>query len=233
MTIAICSNEHGMLWAFDDRLPHRWGRTERPTPSGEYVSIVAAFCGDPLEVVFLQETESHKILLADPKWCGILSYMGVELTYTLGQDWLLSHFPDFVSPHASRIKLMSLQYAQESKLPSFDKRTFDIKARSKYDLKPCQIKTAISYAERIHKLCKSDEEFAVKLDAIFSKIKSIDRMHLSSEMGEINYEEDAMIMSVIQPLIDDGRLTPPQSDIDYFLEGLDPDLNLFDHQPVA
>jgi hypothetical protein len=231
--IAICSNEHDILWFFDDRLPHRWGKPERPTPPGEYVSVIAAFCGDPLEVVFLQETESQKILLADPKWCGILSYMGIEATWTGGQDWILSHFPDFVSPHASRIKLIALQYGKESKSPTFDKRMFDTKARLKYDLRREQVKTAISYADRIHKGCKSDEEFAIKLDAVFSKIKSIDRMHLSSEMGEINYEGDAMIMSVIQPLFDDGRLTPPQSDIDYFLEGLDPDLNLFDHQPVA
>jgi hypothetical protein len=228
MTIAICSNEHNTLWVFDDRLPQRWGRPERPTRPGEYVSIIAAFAGDPLEVVYLQETESQKILLADPKWCGILSYMGIEATYTQGQDWTLSHYPDFISPYAGSIKLVSLQYDKESKSPSFDRRAFDIKARLKYDLKPCQIKAAISYAERIHQECKTDEEFAVKLDAVFSKVKAIDMMHLSAEMGEINYETDAMIMSVLQPLFDDGRLTPPQSDIDYFLDGIDPDMDPFE-----
>lgn len=203
MTVVICSNEHDLLWVFDPRLPQRWSVLPG-TPIGTYYSIAAAFVGDPLEVVYLQETESQVIVLADPKWVGILSYLGIEVSqdYCHGQNWILSHYVDFISPYAEQIKLTALDFVQEYKPTDFNQKVFEVKAWIKYSLKPCQVKTAILYAKRIYKGCKSDEEFAAKLDAVFEKVKTIERLHLSSSATErVDYQTNSIVTSVVNDLI--------------------------------
>jgi hypothetical protein len=200
MTVAICSNEHDLLWVFDERLPHRWAMMPN-TPIGTYCAIAAAFVGDPLEVVHLQETESNKILLADPQWVGIIAYLGVEAGHSPDQTGILSDHIDFISPYGEQLKFAALDYAQEFKSGDINDAIFSLKAWNKYDLKPCQVKAAILYAKRISRGCKSVDEFAEKLDAVFEKVKTIERLHISPIAANIDLETNLLVTSVARDLI--------------------------------
>lgn len=197
MTVIICSNEYDLLWVYDDRLPQR--RFAIPsTPIGTYCSIAAAFVGDPLEVVYLQETESKKILVADPKWMGILPHLGINLGDSHNKAGILFEYPDFVSPYASAIKLTASDFLLESQQSNFDMKVFLIKAWIRYDLKPSQVNTAIRYAKKIDDYCASNEEFFFRLDSIFEGIKDIETLYLSEELARINVEIDSSA-----PLVED------------------------------
>jgi hypothetical protein len=218
MTVVICTNEHDLLWVFDDRLACRWF-SKPSTPVGEYWSIAAAFVGEPLEIVYLQETASSKILLADPHWMGILSYLGIEMNNS--QTGILSEYPDFVSPHGSMIKLAASDFIQESLLPGFDLKIFSISAGTRYNLQPSQVATAIRYAERIDNNSSSDLESLFKLNAIFQKIEDIDTAGISDELERINNEITAQT-----PLVNDLMATTEQivkdpTDLRYILPGLE------------
>ena len=220
MTVAICSNEHDLIWVFDDRTPHKWF-SNPSTPVGTYWSISAAFVGDPLKVVYLQETESEKILVADPKWVGILSYLGIEVGNSRGQSAILSEYPDFVSPYASLIKLAASDFIQESKEPDFNVEIFYLKIWIRYSLTPSQVKTAVRYAKKIDKDCKSDTEFFLKLDSIYEKVKNIETLHLSKELERINGEMNSSA-PVTKNLISEADRTKKElEEMSDFLEGLD------------
>jgi methyl-accepting chemotaxis protein len=221
MTVAICSNEHDLVWVFDDRVPHKWF-SNPSTPVGTYCSIAAAFVGDPLKVVYLQETESEKILVADPKWVGILTYLGVEVGNTHGQSAILSEYPDFVSPYASLIKLAASDFIQESKLSDFNVEIFIIKAWIQYSLKPSQVKTAIRYAKKIDKSCEGDADFFLKLDSIYESVKNIETLHLSKELERINDEMNSNAQSAKKLISETNQMTDDlRTMADEFLEGLD------------
>jgi hypothetical protein len=221
MTVAICSNEHDLIWVFDDRLPHRWSNIPS-TPVGTYCSIAAAFVGDPLKVVYLQETESERILVADPKWVGILTYLGIEVGNAHGQSAILSEYPDFVSPYASLIKLAASDFIQESKSPDFNVEIFNMKAWIRYSLKPCQVETAIRYAKKIDKNCGGDAEFFFKLDSIYENVKNIETLHLSTELERINNEMNSSALSAKNLISETNQMTDDLRIMaDEFLEGLD------------
>lgn len=221
MTVAICSNEHDLIWVFDDRLPNKWSNIPS-TPVGTYCSIAAAFVGDPLKVVYLQETKSEKVLLADPKWVGILTYLGIEVGNAHGQSAILSEYPDFVSPYASLIKLAASDFIQESKSPDFNVEIFIIKAWIQYSLRPCQVKTAIRYAKKIDKSCRGDTEFFFKLDAIYESLKNIETLHLSTELERINNEMNSSAVAAKDLISETNQMTDDlRTMADEFLEGLD------------
>lgn len=221
MTVAICSNEHDLIWVFDDRVPHKWF-SNPSTPAGTYFSIAAAFVGDPLKVVYLQETKSEKVLLADPKWVGILTYLGIEVGNAHGQSAILSEYPDFVSPYASLIKLAASDFIQESKSPDFNVEIFIIKAWIQYSLRPCQVKTAIRYAKKIDKSCRGDTEFFFKLDAIYESLKNIETLHLSTELERINNEMNSSAVAAKDLISETNQMTDDlRTMADEFLEGLD------------
>jgi hypothetical protein len=223
MTVIICSNEHNLIWVFDERLPHRW-RGRQETPTGEYISMAAAFVGDPLEVVYMQETESGKVLLTDSKWTGILSYLEAEVHHSQEPDWILSHYPDFASPYADQIKQSALEYAQEYNQPTFDIDTFVLASWVKHDLRKCQVKTAVNYAKRIFRGCKNLEGFVMNLNKIFERIKTIERLHLLTSKKEIDCDDPSIVASVLGnpiPTSEDRQLTQVEIDMKYFLEGID------------
>jgi hypothetical protein len=223
MTVAICSNEHDLIWVFDDRVPHKWF-SNPSTPVGTYCSIAAAFVGDPLKVVYLQETESEKILVADPKWVGILSYLGIEVDSSRGQSAILTEYPDFVSPYASLIKLAASDFIQESKLPDFNVEIFYMKIWIRYSLTPCQVKTAIRYAKKIDKDCRDDEEFFFKLDSIYEKVKNIETLHLSTELERINDEMNSNASDAKDLISETNQITDDlEGMMSEFLEGLNID----------
>jgi hypothetical protein len=224
--IMICSNEHDLRWFYDDRLNQRWGG-KPDTPEGTYHSVAGAFTGDPLKIVLLQETESKRILIAEPKWTNMLAYMSLEATYAQGKigSWILSNFPDFVSPYAEQIRLAALEFVREYKPIGYNDEIFQINhatargfhtiAWSKYDLQPCQVKTAIDYARRTNDGCKNVEHFVTRLNNIFERIKNIERLYLSAPTDSL---AKSMIDSV---LVETGQKTQMQLDAEYFLEGLD------------
>jgi hypothetical protein len=217
MTVAICSNEHNLLWVFDDRLPQKWG-TRPDRIAGTYSAVAAAFVGDPLEVVFLEETESKKVLLADPQWASILAYLGIEFGNLQGEVGFLAEYIDFASPYASSIKFAALDYAQEFKSGDINDEIFYLKAWGKYDLKRCQVKAAIRYAKRISRGCKTVDEFAEKLDAVFEKVKTIERLHLSPIAAKIDFETNSTVTSVVGDFIPEIEATTRKSAVDSWLD---------------
>lgn len=223
MTVAICSNEHDLIWVFDDRLPGRWSNLPN-TPVGTYCSIAAAFVGDPLKVVYLQETESQKILVADLTWVGILTYLGIEVGHAHSQSAILSEYPDFVSPYASLIKLAASDFIQESKSPDFNVEIFNMKAWIKYSLKPCQVEVAIRYAQKIDKNCGGDVEFFLKLDSIYEKVRDIETLHLSTELERIKSEMNLSALAAQDLMSKTNQITDDlEGMMSDFLKGLNLD----------
>jgi hypothetical protein len=218
MTVAICSNEHDLIWVYDDRVPHKWF-SNPSTPVGTYCSIAAAFVGDPLTVVYLQETESEKILIADPKWVGILTYLGIEVGHSHGQSAILSEYTDFVSPYASLIKLAASDFIQESKLPDFNIEIFNIKAWIKYSLQQCQVKTAIRYAKKINDGCVDDVEFFLKLDSVYERVKNIETSYLSTELERINDEINSSAPAVNDLIQTTNKVADELQEMKDFLAG--------------
>jgi hypothetical protein len=187
MTVVICTNEHDLVWVFDDRTADKW-LSKTTTPVGEYWAIAAAFAGDPLEMVYLQETESNKILLADPKWMGILGYMAVEINTP--QTAILSQYPEFVSPRGSLMKLVASDLIRESNLPGFDCRLFFTSACTKYGLDPCQVLTAIRYGKEIDDDSSNYVEALAELESIFQRITDIHEFCLGIKIPEVKTEPD-------------------------------------------
>jgi hypothetical protein len=221
MTVVICSNEHDLRWVYDDRLPQRWFSLP-DTPVGEYSSIAAAFVGDPLEVVYLQETESKRVLVADPKWMGVLPHLGIGINSIYDQPGILSEYPDFVSPYAGLIKLAASDFIQESKSPDFNIEIFNLKAWIKYSLDPCQVKTAIRYAKKIDEGCINDVDFFLKIDSIYEKVRSTETLALSTELERINDEMNSSAVAAKDLISETNQMTDDlRTMADEFLEGLD------------
>jgi hypothetical protein len=223
MTVAIWSNEHDLLAVYDDRLPQRWF-SYPDTPVGEYISIAAAFVGDPLEVVYLQETESKKVLVADPKWMGVLPHLGIGINSIYDQAGILSEYPDFVSPYAGLIKLAASDFIQESRSPDFNIEIFILKAWVKYSLEPCQVKTAIRYAKKIDKGCINDVEFFLKIDSIYEKVRNTETFVLAEELERINDEIKSSSLAAKNLVSETSQMTDDlEGMMSEFLEGLNID----------
>jgi hypothetical protein len=223
MTVVICSNEHDLLCVYDDRLPQLWF-SYPDTPVGEYISIAAAFVGDPLEVVYLQETESKKVLVADPKWMGVLPHLGIGINSIYDQAGILSEYPDFVSPYAGLIKLAASDFIQESRSPDFNIEIFNLKAWVKYSLKPSQVETAIRYAQKIDKGCINDVEFFLKIDSIYEKVRNTETFVLAEELERINNEINSSSLAAKNLISETSQMTDDLEEMmSDFLEGLNID----------
>jgi hypothetical protein len=222
MTVAIWSNEHDLLAVYDDRLPQRWF-SYPDTPAGEYISIAAAFVGDPLEVVYLQETESKKVLVADPKWMGVLPHLGIGINI-YDQAGILSEYPDFVSPYAGLIKLAASDFIQESRSPDFNIEIFILKAWVKYSLEPCQVKTAIRYAKKIDEGCINEVEFFLKIDSIYEKVRNTETFTLTRELERINNEMNSSALAAKNLISKTSQIEDDLEEMmGEFLEGLNID----------
>jgi hypothetical protein len=169
VTVIICANENNIHWKFDSRTDNR-ARANPNNAPGTYWAIVAAFAGEPLNLIYFHEVGQSLPTYADPYWLGILAYLKNDL----GGDRPpapITDYPEFLSPDAELIKLVTADYLnascslalakplvdeasrREEKPPlcgiDFDVSEFKAKSIVKYNLPPAKIQTAIDYAQKL------------------------------------------------------------------------------------
>jgi hypothetical protein len=211
MTVIICANENDIHWSFDSRTDNR-ARANSNTVSGTYWAIVAAFAGEPLNLIYFHEVGQSLPTYADPYWLGILAYLKTDL----GGDRPpapITDYPEFLSPDAELIKLVTADYINascslalakplEEKPPlcgiDFDVSEFKSESIVKYNLPPVKIQTAIDYAQKLigravidfpkGRLCQRIDSQR-QLDELFEDLKieneTLIESNLSTEISDV------------------------------------------------
>jgi hypothetical protein len=189
MTVIICANERDVHWAFDSRTDNR-ARANPDTLPGTYWAIAAAFAGEALDLIYFHEVGSAAPTYADPYWMGILAYLKIDL----GGDRPpapITDYPEFLSPDAELIKLVTADYLNASCLVEFDMLKFEAESIIKYNLPAIRIQTAIDYAQKLIDAAVVDRiDSQRQLDKLFEWVKAenealtkIDRVDIDSLFG--------------------------------------------------
>jgi hypothetical protein len=227
MTVIICANENDIHWSFDSRTDNR-ARANSNTVSGTYWAIVAAFAGEPLNLIYFHEVGQSLPTYADPYWLGILAYLKTDL----GGDRPpapITDYPEFLSPDAELIKLVMADYInascslalakplvgeasrREEKPPlcgiDFDVSEFKAKSIVKYNLPPVKIQTAIDYAQKLIGRAVIDRiDSQRQLDELFEDLKAeneaLTKSNLSTEISDLSTE----ISDIFHEIFDIDRL---------------------------
>jgi hypothetical protein len=224
MTVIICANEKDIHWSFDSRTDDL-ARANPNTAPGTYWAIVAAFAGEPLNLIYFHEVGRSLPIYADPYWLGILAYLKTDL----GGDRPpapITDYPEFLSPDAELIKLVVADYLNaacslakplEKKPPlcgiDFDVSTFKAESIVKHNLPPVKIQTAIDYAQKL--IGRAAIDFPK--GRLCQRIDS--QRHLDELFEEVRTENNALIKSGTSTEISD--LSTEMSDI--FVELFDID----------
>jgi hypothetical protein len=171
MTVIVASNENGIQWVIDSRLPQK-AFTVADTPDGTYWSISAAFSGEELKVIFFQESADLSPSYIDPLWAGILPMLTSELEDGQHDTSLLINYLDLISPIGIRLKKAIEDYLNESISPGFDLQTFKQNIAARYSLKECQLATIINYGKKTQKISIAKKTDSLKiLDTVFGQLK--------------------------------------------------------------
>jgi hypothetical protein len=199
MTVIICANENDIHWSFDSRTDNR-AHANPNTVSGTYWAIVAAFAGEPLNLIYFHEVGQSLPTYADPYWLGILAYLKTDL----GGDRPpapITDYPEFLSHDAELIKLVTADYLNASCSIDFDVSEFKAKSIVKYNLPPVKIQTAIDYAQKLieravidfpkGRLCQRIDSQR-QLDELFEDLKTenetLIKSNLSIEISDLSTE---------------------------------------------
>jgi hypothetical protein len=205
MTVIICANENDIHWSFDSRTDNR-ARANSNTVSGTYWAIVAAFAGEPLNLIYFHEVGQSLPTYADPYWLGILAYLKTDL----GGDRPpapITDYPEFLSPDAELIKLVTADYLNASCAIDFDVSEFKAKSIVKYNLPPVKIQTAIDYAQKLIGRAVIDRiDSQRQLDELFEDLKAeneaLTKSNLSTEISDLSTE----ISDIFHEIFDIDRL---------------------------
>jgi hypothetical protein len=185
MTIVICFNEINPHWIIDSRLPCK-GCWFPDTPLGSYWAIAAAFTGEPLTAIYLQQTSQELPSLADPHWMGILPHLGIKLSPTFDPRSKVTDYPELLSPNASLLKLVASEYINASILDDFDLAAFRASAVKKYSLGLSQVDCGISYAQGS---IKESQEQGIdsqrRLDNVYDQLRKSAQRIISPETCNI------------------------------------------------
>jgi hypothetical protein len=205
MTVIICANENDIHWKFDSRTDNR-ARANSNTVSGTYWAIVAAFAGEPLNLIYFHEVGQSLPTYADPYWLGILAYLKTDL----GGDRPpapITDYPEFLSPDTELIKLVTADYINASCSLDFDVSEFKAESIVKYNLPPVKIQTAIDYAQKLIGRAVIDRINSQRqLDELFEDLKTeneaLIRANLSTEISDLSNE----LSDICAELLDIDRL---------------------------
>jgi hypothetical protein len=205
MTVIICANENDIHWSFDSRTDNR-ARANSNTVSGTYWAIVAAFAGEPLNLIYFHEVGQSLPTYADPYWLGILAYLKTDL----GGDRPpapITDYPEFLSPDTELIKLVTADYINASCSLDFDVSEFKAELIVKYNLPPVKIQTAIDYAQKLIGRAVIDRINSQRqLDELFEDLKTeneaLIRANLSTEISDLSNE----LSDICAELLDIDRL---------------------------
>jgi hypothetical protein len=191
VTVIICANENDIHWKFDSRTDNR-ARANANTIPGTYWAIVAAFAGEPLGLVYFHEVGRSMPTYADPYWLGILAYLKTDL----GGDRPpapITDYPEFLSPDAELIKLVTADYINAACSLDFDVSTFKSESIVKHNLPPVKIQTAIDYAQKLIGRANVDcIDSQRQLDELFEDLQTeneaLIRSNISTEILELSTE---------------------------------------------
>jgi hypothetical protein len=208
MTVIICANENDIHWKFDSRTDNR-ARANPNTAPGTYWAIVAAFAGEPLNLIYFHEVGQSWPTYADPYWLGILAYLKTDL----GGDRPpapITDYPEFLSPDAELIKLVTADYLNASCAMDFDVSEFKAKSIVKHNLPPVKIQMAIDYAQKLIGRAVIDFPKRIdsqrQLDELFEDLKTeneaLIRSNLSTEISDLSNE----LSDICAELLDIDRL---------------------------
>jgi hypothetical protein len=208
VTVIICANENNIHWKFDSRTDNR-ARANPNTAPGTYWAIVAAFAGEPLNLIYFHEVGQSLPTYADPYWLGILAYLKTDL----GGDRPpapITDYPEFLSPDAELIKLVTADYLNASCAMDFDVSEFKADSTVKYNLPPVKIQTAIDYAQKLIGRAVIDFPKRIdsqrQLDELFEDLKTeneaLIRSKLSTEISDLSTE----LSDICVELLDIDRL---------------------------
>jgi hypothetical protein len=185
MTIVICFNETKPHWLLDSRLPHKacWFPD---TPLGSYWAIAAAYTGEPLTAVYLQQASQELPSLADPHWMGVLPLLGVKLSPTFDPRSKITDYPELLSPRAALLKLVASEYINASILSDFNLEAFRANSAKDYGLQISQVDLGIGYAQT---LMKESQEQGIDsqrcLDNIYDQLQIPTKHIISPETCNI------------------------------------------------
>jgi hypothetical protein len=208
VTVIICANENNIHWKFDSRTDNR-ARANPNNAPGTYWAIVAAFAGEPLNLIYFHEVGQSLPTYADPYWLGILAYLKTDL----GGDRPpapITDYPEFLSPDAELIKLVTADYLNASCAMDFDVSEFKAKSIVKYNLPLVKIQTAIDYAQKLIGRAVIDFPKRIdsqrQLDELFEDLKTkneaLIRSKLSTEISDLSTE----LSDICAELLDIDRL---------------------------
>jgi hypothetical protein len=205
MTVIICANEKNIHWEFDSRTDNRARANPNNIP-GTYWAIVAAFAGEPLNLIYFHEVGQSLPTYADPYWLGILAYLKTDL----GGDRPpapITDYPEFLSPDAELIKFVTADYLNASCGIDFDVSEFKADSIVKYNLPPVKIQTAIDYAQKLIGRAVIDRiDSQRQLDELFEDLKAeneaLIRANLSTEISDLSNE----LSDICAELLDIDRL---------------------------
>jgi hypothetical protein len=205
VTVIICANENNIHWKFDSRTDNR-ARANPNNAPGTYWAIVAAFAGEPLNLIYFHEVGQSLPTYADPYWLGILAYLKTDL----GGDRPpapITDYPEFLSHDAELIKLVTADYLNASCSIDFDVSEFKAKSIVKYNLHPVKIQTAIDYAQKLIGRAVIDRiDSQRQLDELFEDLKAeneaLTKSNLSTEISDLSTE----ISDIFHEIFDIDRL---------------------------
>lgn len=201
MTVIICANEKNIHWTFDSRTDDR-ARANPHTIDGTYWAIVAAFAGEPLGLIYFHEVGQSLPTYADPYWLGILAYLKTDL----GSDRPpapITDYPEFLSPDAKLIKLVTADYLNASCSLDFEVSTFKEDSIVKYNLSPVKIQTAIDYAQKLIGRAAVDRiDSQRELDELYENLRmeneTLIGSGLSTEISDLSTE----ILDIFNEILD-------------------------------
>jgi hypothetical protein len=185
MTVIICFNETKPHWLLDSRLPCK-GCWFPDTPLGSYWAIAAAYAGEPLTPVYLQQASQELPSLADPHWMGVLPLLGVKLSPTFDPRSKVTDYPELLSPNAALLKLVASEYINASILDDFDLAAFRANAVKKYSLGLNQVDCGISYAQgSIRESQEQGIDSQRRLDNVYNQLRKSAQRIISPETCNI------------------------------------------------
>lgn len=200
-TIMICGNEYGLHWVYDSRLPCKAFKFD-DTPLGSYWAISGAFAGKPLAAIFLQELNKESPSYVDPDWIGVLNAFRIEIG-SKEVPQLGLNYPEFMSPHASNMRLLAIDYLNELALPDFNSDKLRATAAMSQNLNMQQIDAAVGYAQAIKKDAEAQGIDPIKqIDNIFAGLSQLEQDELLSDI-ELLKVDDAAFRAKLRQDLDD------------------------------
>ena len=138
----------------------------------------------------------------DPNWIGVLNAFRVEIG-SKEVPQLGLNYPEFISPHAESMKLVAIDYLNETALPDFNNDKLRATAAMSQNLNMQQIDAAIGYAQAIKQDAESQGIDPIKqIDNIFAGLSPLEKDELLTDIELLRVDDKAFRAKLRQDLDD-------------------------------